>query len=250
MKNDKIVEAYNAIVPDADAMNRVYVKVKQASKKNKKQQFYKSAVAFAAVAAVILFAVFGTNLLQNNDMDSPFVMRVYAMELQADGTYVWREIDITQLYGWGEHYDGEVLHIGLGLWFEFEGDIRNVEFTLEDGFFATQYIGNRGDVPNVTSWHISTPPDYTTSRLVVYGDDFDKIGSTITFGNALPNDILLFWGSNEMSIKDWWNSNRVIVIDVTVVFEDGEIHNQRLELDFSDGWGVGWIDLDLLPDLE
>jgi len=258
MKNDKIVNAYNAMKPEADAKDRVRAKImQQAAKKNSGRQLYKRAVAVVATAAVILLVVFGTNLLnQTRDIllpENPFAMRVYAMELQPDGTYIWREVDITQLDGWGMYYDGEVLYIGLGLWFEFEGEnISTVEFSLEDGFFATQYIGNRGAVPNTPSWHIAIYPDFTTSRLVMYGDEFEKIGSTITFGDTMPDDILLFWGSYDRSYTDWWlgTENMVVEIDIKVTFEDGEIHRQPLVLDFYEnkGFGMGWFHGELPED--
>jgi len=256
MKNDKIVEVYNAIVPNADAKNRILIIVKQqAAKKNSSRQFHKKVIAVATTAAVILFAVFGINHFnQTNDIfHSPFAMTTYAMERQPDGTYTWREVDISQLYGWGIHYDGEVLYIGLGLWFEFEGEnIKTVEFSLEDGFFATQYIGNRGAVPNTPSSHVSIPPDFTVFRLVMYGDEFEKIGSTISFGDTMPDDILLFWGSCDIGYDEWWiENNKVIEIDVNVTFEDGGNHNQQLVLDFSDrqDGGIGWIAPGVLPDI-
>jgi len=255
MKNDKIVDAYNAIQPNADAKNRIRAMVmQQAAKPNRKHPIYKRAIALVMAAAVVLFAVFGANRFnQTSDIfsDNLFVMRAYAMELQPDGTYAWREIDITQLDGWGEYYDGEVLYIGLGLWFEFEGEnIRTVELLLNNGFFATQDIGNRGAVPNTPSFHAGIPPYFTTSRLVMYGFDFDKIGDTITFDNTMPDDILLFWGSHNMSYNDWLQSSMVIEIDVKVTFKDGETHNQQLVLDFYNrqGGGIGWFEAMDVPD--
>jgi|GEM_PF-1460071 len=216
------------------------------------RQIYRRIVTFAAAAAILVFAVFEPNMFNRNDnVSNPFIMRVYAMELQPDGTYVRQEIDITRLYGWGEHYDGEVLHIGLGLWFAFEGEnIKTVEFSLENGFFSTQFIGNRGDVPNTTSWHIDIPPDFTVSRLVMYGDVFDKVGSVISFGSTMPNDILLFWSSYNISINEWLQGDRVIEIDVMVTFEGGETQTEQIILDFGDGWGVGWFDAGLLSDAD
>jgi len=259
MKNDKIVKAYNAIQPDEDAKNRVRAKLMQSAlsaKKNSGKQFYKRTrvAAVAAVAAVILI-VFGTTLFnQTGDIFMPenlFVMRVYAMELQPDGTYIRREVDITQLHGWGVHYDGETLFIGLGLWFDFEGEnIRNIEFSLKDGFFATQYIGNRGAVPNTPSHHVGIPPYFTTSRLVMYGFDFDKIGDTITFESTMPDDILLFWGSHGIGYMEWLLNDSEVSIDVKVIFEDGEIHTQPLVLDFSDGFSMGWMDAGLFTTVD
>ena len=247
------------IAPSQDLINRTKAAMKaeiQSKKKESnlklfpKRPIFRRVVAFATIAAVLLVAVFGTNLFnQNGEIfpTNPFIMSIYAMELQPDGTYVRREMDVALLEGWHGYYDGEALYISIGLWFEFEGEnINTVEFSLKNGFFATQYIGNFGEVPNIARWHISVPPDFTTSRLVMYGNDFDKIGGTITFGNYMPDDILLFWGSYDMSVNDWWQSNKVIEIDVKVTFEDGETHNRQLILDFIEGLGLGWFDAELL----
>jgi len=244
------------IAPSQDLINRTKAAMKtemQSKKKEsnlkpfRKRPVFRRAVAFATAAAVLLFAVFGTNLLNRNDNifpASPFIMSVYAMELQPDGTYVRREMDITLLEGWHGHYDGKALYISIGLWFEFEGeDINTVEFSLENGFFATQYIGNLGQVEGVPRGHVTIPPDVTTSRLVMYGEEFDKIGNTFTFGNIMPDDILLFWGSYDMGYRGWSGENMVIEIDVTVTFEDGNIHHQLLVLDFYTSGGGGMMSI-------
>ncbi|MCL2386610.1 MAG: hypothetical protein FWC89_03570 [Defluviitaleaceae bacterium] len=246
MKSDKIAEVYNSVTLSDEARKRIHSKVMQRAKKNNRQFYKKYKKIVAVAAAVVLFAVLGTTLLNRSDdiffPDSPFVMRVYAMELQPDGTYVWREMDIALLEGWHGHYDGEVMYISIGLWFDFDGEnISSVEFSLENGFFATQYIGNWGQVDGVPRGHVTIPPDFTTSRLVMYGKEFNKIGNTFTFGHTMPDDILLFWASSDMSYRDWSGENMVIEIDVNVTFEDGETHHQLLILDFYASGGVGMM---------
>ena len=260
MFNEQYKKEMGQIAPSQDLINRTKATMKaelQSPKKPPilnplpKRPILRRIAAFTTVAAVILFTIFGTNLLnQTNDIflpENPFIMRVYAMELQLDGTYIRRDVDITQMLGWGSYYDGEVLYIGLGLWFEFEGyNINTVEFSLNEGFFATQYIGNRGQRENVPSSHI-VPPDSDTSILVMYGTDFDKIGDSIIFGNAMDQDILLFWASYDMSLDDWYLSDQMIAIDAKITFENGEIHKQELILDFYGTIGMGWIPEGVIP---
>jgi len=245
------------ITPSQDLLNRTKaaMRAELEAKKNQPKQTpkrpaFRKTFAFVAVAAAILLAVFGMSLLNQTENiilpslpENLFTMRVYAMELQPDGTYVWREVDIALLSGWAGHHDGEALYIGLGLWFDFEGEnISTIQFSLEDGFFATQYIGNFGEVPNTPRSHVGIPPCFTTSRLVMYGLEFDKVGSTITFGETMPDDILLFWGNYEMGVDDWSWDSMIIEIGVTVTFECGETQQQPLILDFgSDDAGMGMI---------
>ena len=249
MFEKKYKEEMTQITPSQDLINRTKAAMKTEMQSKKKQAIYKPlskrpvfrrVAAFAAAAAVLLFAVLGPGLFnQTGDVGNPFVIRVYAMELQPDGTYVRREMDITLLEGWHGHFDGNAIYISIGLWFEFEGEnISTVEFSLENGFFATQYIGNFGQREGVPRGHVTIPPDFTTSRLVMYGEEFDKIGKSFTFGNAMPDDILLFWGSYDMDYRGWSGSNMVIEIDVKVTFTDGKIHHQPLVLDFYT-YGMG-----------
>jgi hypothetical protein len=219
----------------------------QSETKEKSTHLLFPKVTVLAVLAFLLFALFGVNHLNRTDelFNGTFAMTTYVMEQQLDGTYVWKEVDITQLHGFGMYYDGEVLYIGLGLWFEFEDEnIETIEFSLKDGFFATQYIGNRSQrslEENVSSSHVGIPPDFTTYQLVRYGTEFEEIGDTITFGSAMPDDILLFWGSYDIGYDDWWMANdKIIEIDVTITLEDGNIRNQSIVLDYSDRQGASW----------
>jgi len=253
MLNEKYKEAMQKISPDKELIERTKATMRAEIMSEdtpvprlvaNKRPARRKIATFVATAAILAFAVLGINFFnQTGDIlpNNPFVIRASAMERLPDGTYVRREADFTQLYGWGGHYDGEFLYIGLGLWFEFEGEgIREVEFSLQDGFFATQYIGNRGERENVPRAHI-TVPGYTTSRLVMYGYDFDKIGDSITFGNAMDEDILLFWASDDLTLDDWYRSDQVIKIDVTVTFEDGVMHTQKLVLELFGT--MGWISI-------
>ena len=242
------------IAPSQDLIHRTKAAMKTEMQSKKKSgieflshhRIFRRAAAFATAAAVILFAIFAINMSDPNGTANPmFAFRVYGAQLLPDGTYAWREMDITQLDDFAWLYDGDAIYIGLGLWFAFEGEnIRNVTFSLENGFFATQYIGNWGQTEGVPRSHVGIPPDFTTSRLVMYGHYFDKIGDTIVFGDTMPDDILLFWGSDDISVNDWqwdWASNLTIEIEVSVMFEDGTVHYQPLIFDLSVGLGMGTI---------
>ena len=145
------------ITPSQDLINRTKMamraEMQSVPQSKPKHSLFRKAIALVTVAAIITIAIFGTNLLnQTNDIffpDNFFTIRAYAMEVQPDGTIKMREVDISQLEGWAGHDDGEALFISIGLWFDFEGyNIKTVEFSLEEGFFATQYIGDFGEVEN------------------------------------------------------------------------------------------------------
>jgi len=244
MKNDKIVDVYNAVKLSDDAKMRIRANIMQTAVLNRKRQTCKKVIAIATAAAILLFAVFGTNLFnQTNDIFSPnnlFTMRVYAMDVLPDGTIELREIDINQLEGWAGHYDGKVLYISIGLWFSFEGhNIKTVEFSLNEGFFATQYIGNFGEADELQRAYIGSD-----GRLAMYGTEFNKIGSTITFGSVMDDDILLFWGSYGIGIDEWQLDP--IEINVTATFDDGEIHEQSFAVKFNTP-GITTVEEGLAP---
>ena len=246
MKNDKIVDAYNTIKANDDAKKRILAGLKQTEEVNIKRRMFnkKVAAALTTAAAVLLFTVFGINLLNHtDDIFSPnnlFTLRAYAMEMQHDGTIELREIELTQLEGWTGHQDGEVLYISIGLWFEFEGyNIKTVEFSLEEGFFASQYIGNFGESGDLQQVYIGSD-----GRLAMYGTEFNKIGSTVTFGNVMDEDIILFWGNYDINIDEW--HLKPIEIELTVTFDDGEIHEQALIIEFTTP-GITTVEESLLP---
>ena len=163
MKNDKIVDVYNAVKLSDDAKERIRANVMQTAKTNRKRQIYKRAMTLATAAAVLLFAIFGTNWLSPSS-DNFFAIRVYAMEHQADGSIALREIDFADLSsGWGGYFDGDAFYVSIGL--RYEGDnIQSVTFSVDNGFFATQDI--RSFVHEEGSPLIFVGPE---RRLVMHG---------------------------------------------------------------------------------
>ena len=223
------------ITPSQDLINRTKIamraEMRTVSQSKPKRPLFRKVIALAAAAAIITFAIFGTNMLnQTNDIffsDNLFTILAYAMEIQPDGTIGLREVDISQLEGWTGYDDGEALFISIGLWFDFEGyNIKTIEFSLAEGFFATQYIGNFHEASELQQAYVGLD-----GRLAMYGTEFDKVGSVIRFGNAMDSDILLFWGSYGVRIDEWHLNP--IEIYVTVTFDDGEIQEQPLTIEFN-----------------
>ncbi|MCL2385990.1 MAG: hypothetical protein FWC89_00430 [Defluviitaleaceae bacterium] len=219
------------ITPSQDLINRTKMAMREEMQSKPKRPLFRKAVALATVAAIVAFVIFSTNLLnQTNDIffpDNLFTIRAYAMEIQPDGTIKLREVDISQLEGWTGHDDGEALFISIGLWFDFEGyNIKTVEFSLAEGFFATQYIGNFVDASELQQAYVGID-----GRLAMYGTEFDKVGNVIKFGDVMDSDILLFWGSYGVRIDEWYLNP--IEISVIVTFDDGEIYEQPLRIEFN-----------------
>ena len=233
MKNDKIVDAYNTIKPEVGAKNRILAEImdkeKQITERPKpRRTILRKAMALATAAAIICLAVFGTNWLSPSS-DNFFAIRVYAMEQQADGSIALREIDFADLSsGWGGYFDGDAFYISIGL--RYEGDnIQSVTFSVDNGFFATQDI--RSFVHEEGSPLIFVGPE---RRLVMHGTEFDILGNTLTFGNAMDDDLLLFWGSHGIDID--FNLSE-IEIRVEVTFDNDEVDEQIITIEFTvPGW--------------
>jgi hypothetical protein len=225
MKNDKIVDVYNAVKLSDDAKERIRANIMPMVGTNRKRQIYKRVMVLATAAAVLLFAFFGTNRLSPN-IDNFFAIRVYAMEQQANGSIALREVDFADLSSdWGGYFDGETFYVSIGL--RYDGDnIKSVTFFTDNGFFATQDIGGLTRSPLILAG-----PE---RQLVMRGTEFNILGNTLTFGNAMDDDLLLFWGSqvinNNFDLSD-------IEIRVEVTFDDGEVDEQIIVIGFTvPGW--------------
>ncbi|MDR1131440.1 MAG: hypothetical protein LBL15_03375 [Oscillospiraceae bacterium] len=193
MKNDKIVNAFNTVQPNDEVKNRVFDQAMQ--KQHKKRPVFKAAGSFAAAAAVLCLMVLGSMLL-TPQADNIFVIKAYAMAVQEDGSVQLREVDIANNRPeyWGGHIDGETKTLYLGIGLRCEGEnIESVEFSTDDGFFAKQYVGNLSDISMSGVSASYAGPDH---QLVVFGRDFDDVGSTITLDRETADNYLLFWGTN------------------------------------------------------
>lgn len=238
MKNNKIVHAFNTIQPNDEVKRRVFNKALQ--KQQKKRPVSKTAVSFAAAAAVICLILLGSLFLTPRG-DNIFVVKAYAMEIQEDGSVRLREENIsdTRPEYWGGHVDGETntMYVGLGLRCEGD-DIESVEFSTDDGFFAKQYIGNLADISTNGVPAMYVGPD---NRLVVFGNDFDNAGSTISLDKENTDDYLIFWGTSYTDIPDppyFPTFPEKINIHAKVTFGNGKTAEKAISIDLS-GTGVG-----------
>lgn len=169
-----------------------------------------------------------------------FVIKAYAMEVQEDGSVRLREVDIadTRPEYWGGYIDGETntMYVGLGLRCEGE-NIEGVEFSTDDGFFAEQYIGNLSDISTSGVPAMYVGPD---NQMVMFGTDFDDVGSTITLDNEMADDYLLFWGTgcaDNLESPDHPSFPEKIYVHAKVIFSNGKTAEKDATIDLS-GTGV------------
>ncbi|NLT63777.1 MAG: hypothetical protein GXY01_04835 [Clostridiales bacterium] len=230
MKNDKIINAFNIIQPDDEVKNRVFDKVME--KEQKERPVLKVVVSFATVAAVIWLIVFGSTFFTPQG-DNIFAVKAYAMEVQEDGSVQLREVDIadTRPEYWGGHIDGETntMYVGLGLRCEGE-NIGSVEFSTDSGFFAEQYIGNLADISTIGVPTLYVGPD---NQMVMFGEDFDDVGSTITLDAETVDDYLLFWGTHYVGGLEYPSFPEEITIHVKVAFINGKTAEKDVTIDLS-----------------
>jgi hypothetical protein len=239
MKNEKIVNAFNTIQPSGEVKNRVFSKVM--SKQHKQRPRFKAAVSLATAAAVICLMVFGSMLLfpQNENI---FTLKAYAMEQQADGSIVLREVDLhSETYHWISYNDGSLFYVNANLKCEGE-NIQSVVFYADDGFFAKQYLiiedGKIVQEDGVSASYVKGPSDddYTLLR---YGTDFDIIGNSFTLeSDVMTDNFLLFVG---MEISDWRENPSQITIRAVATFNDGKTQEETITFDAANALSAGCV---------
>ena len=240
MKNDKIVDAFNAIQPSDVVKNRIFEKAMQ--KQHKKHLVFKMAVSLAATAAVICLVVFGSMLLSPQS-DNIFTLRAYAMEQLSDGSFALREVDLLNETHYGFAYIDGVFYVNANLKCEGE-NIKSVDFYTDDGFFAKQYLtienGKIVTEDGVPAIYIKSSDD-DEHFLAMYGDDFDIIGNHFILDNgAMTDGFLLFLG---MEVADWREKPSQMIIRAVATFNDGKRQEQMvtLELANEEFMGLGMI---------
>lgn len=151
----------------------------------------------AAAAAMVCLAILLHALLPQAPM-GVFTVKAYALDLDESGQVVLREEDLLEKSDyWGGYCDGENYYINMGLRYEGE-HIQSVTFTTEEGFFARQQITSGMSEDQVSKMYIG--PE---SQLIVFGEDFDACGSSVTLeGDEMEEGLLLFWGVQAASSDD------------------------------------------------
>ena len=222
MKSEKIASAFDSIQPDDVVRNRVFnMAIKRP--RNKRPAF-RAVVSCATAATLILLMVLGGILLAPAS-NNVFTIKAYALEQLPDGSIGLCEVDlINQPDTWGGYFDGEVFFISIGL--KAEGDnIKSVEFSTTEGFFAKQDIGKLGSIDDMM------PQIRIGNRLVMAGTDFDIVGDTITIDkDTIDDDYLIFWGTEN---ADFYNPPQSANILAKVKFDDGKTAEETVFVDLS-----------------
>jgi hypothetical protein len=202
-----------------------YIEAAAPKNRRKKNKAFRLFAPLAATAAVLCFVIFG-NMLLNLPSGNSFTVQAYAMGSLGQG-----QSNFTNPYdGFGGYYDGEFLYLSIGLRYE-GNNIKNVEISVDEGFFATQYIGVIED--GVPRTHMGEE-----GLLVMYGTDFNMVGNTITFGSTFGDDTLLFWVSENADINYYIPEE--IELHAVAIFDDGSRQEESITVIFTgNGGGVG-----------
>lgn len=219
MKNEKVVTSWNRLNPTEEGRNRMIYKVEE--KQKRRRPVFRPKLG-AAMAAVLYLAIIGVFTLTPQNA---FAVKAYELEEQ-EGAIGLRDVDLVdQPDVWGGYYDNENFYVSVGL--KYEGkNIKNVEFTTAEGFFAKQYIGNLKMKDGVSRMYVGAE-----NRLVMVGKDFEIAGGSITLDDeTMTDDLLLFWG---ITIPDASDKPEQINIVAKATFNNGKTEEKAITIDIS-----------------
>ena len=194
-----------------------------------RRPFTKTAVLLASAAAVICLMVLGSVFLfpQNNNA---FQLKAYALEQQDDGSIEQREVDlVNDKQGWSFNDDGENVYINI--WLKCDGEnLKNVDFYVDDGFFAKQYIIRE----NGQILKDGVPMAGSGSTIMRYGNDYVNVGNHFTLNaDEMTDDLLVFWGTESRRIGKDLNLPAELTIRAVATFKDGKTQEEALVIDLS-----------------
>ena len=211
--------------------------------KRRKRSFFKTAASFAAAAAVLCLMVLGGTLLMPQDRNA-FELTAYALEQQDDGSIEQRQVDlVNETNSWSYRDDGENVYINV--WLKCDGEnIERVDFYVDEGFFATQYIRReKGNivtecVPMSGVTVMELGDNYTDGSLDItitqYGNDFVIVGNHFTLNaDDMTEDLLVFWGRESRRVGNDLNLPSELTISAVATFSDGKTQEEVLLLDLS-----------------
>jgi hypothetical protein len=189
--------------------------------------------AAALAAAAVCFVIFGGNLFTKNNQteesaNNLFSLKAYAMERKEDGGYELNEVDfLSRRDATGGYDDGQNIYLNVGL--KCEGNnIKNVEFSTDEGFFAKQYIDKTkpGWESGVSTLYIGNADG--SHSIAMFGDKFDIAGNKLTLDKDITNgDLLIFVGQEKVQFKD------SVTIRALATFNDGTTNERTLTIDLS-----------------
>jgi hypothetical protein len=218
-------------MPDREQV-RKNIKLIATQKQRPMRTYFRPAVAVATAAVMIACVLFINTLFSPQDVNV-FVLRVYAMEQQADGSFELREFDLINQSGtWGAILDGTILYLNITLGFEGE-NIRSVEFSTEVGFFAKHNV----DMERETEGGITL---YTgDNAIILQGAGFERIGNSFTLTESeIADSALLFLGQENIDMEQRHLGLQDMVIRAIVTFIDGTTQEETISINLEGRQGV------------
>lgn len=175
----------------------------------------------AACICMVLLSVFA--LLPSSA--NSFTVKACALELNPDGTLHIQETEFfDQPDVWGGCYAGENFFVNVGLRYGGE-NLKQVKFSTKDGFLAKQYVNQLDPEKNVSRLYVGAD-----QRLVMVGDQFEILGSSVVFTEeSYTDDLLLFWGTK----ADVGQRPESCMILAEATFLDGSTQTETLQMDLS-----------------
>ena len=251
MKNNKIANAYDEIKPDDYAKQRVWSKVTAES--GRKRRTFPMLAATAAVLAIALIAY----SLFPAQISNSFTIRAYAVGQHEDGTIARLELDISAVNdagGWSGFFDGEFLYLNIFL--DVSGEnIASVDFSIENGFFAKQYIDFGTSQRYVVDIHYNVIATVYENVIGAILDEYDNVipyllnteiiplGDRIALEDMEVENYFYFlatpyrFGISDIRVFDYDGVN-TLKIQIDIMFNDGEHQIEAIALDFYDSWGA------------
>lgn len=176
-------------------------------------------------AACVCLGLLGV-LLALPQENNAFVVKTYALDLEADGTIALRAQDIWERPEiLGGHFDGENFYVNIGL--GYEGDhVAQVTFSTETGFFASQNVAELSLEENVSRMYVGAD-----MQLALCGKEFEIAGDRVTVDeSALESGTLLFWGTAASGREDLPEQ---VPITAEAEFRDGTKQKITVTLDIA-----------------
>lgn len=198
------------------------------------ERYYQEACAYKSrrhwlwrgvAAACVCLGLLGALLALPREHNA-FVVKAYALDLEADGTIglqaqdIWERPEIL-----GGHFDGENFYVNIGLGYEGE-QIARVTFSTETGFFARQNVAELFLEENVSRMYVGAD-----MQLALCGEEFEIAGDRVTVDeSALESGTLLFWGTAASGREDLPEQ---VPITAQAEFRDGTKQKITVTLDIA-----------------
>ena len=176
-------------------------------------------------AACVCLGLLGALLALPRE-NNAFVVKTYALDLEADGTIGLRAEDVWERPEFlGGHFDGENFYVNIGLGYEGE-EIDRVTFSTETGFFARQNVAELFLEENVSRMYVGAD-----MQLALCGEEFEIVGDRVTVDeSALESGTLLFWGTAASGREDLPEQ---VPITAQAEFRDGTKQKITVTLDIA-----------------